>query len=332
MTVPAITAAPVAPRRTFDRLADRGLFGLTVLASITSVVVIIAVIYKVVDGASLAINTYGLSFVGHTSWVPNALAGHPNGFFGAGAFLYGTLVSSAMALILAVPIGVAIGLFLSLLASRRTAAVVGPLVEMLAAIPSVVLGLWGIIFLAPFLRSTIEPALHDVLGFVPIFGTPSTTGLGLFTAGLILTIMVIPIIASISRELFTSVPDDLKDGALALGMTRWEMVRGVVLSSTRPGLSAAAILGLSRALGEAIAVTQVIGGGSEAGGALINTNFFSNADTIGSRIASQFSDSTGLFTSSLFYLAVILLVIELIVNLAAQLIVRRYERATLGAR
>ena len=332
MTAPAITAPPVGGRRTFDRLADRGLFGLTVLASIVAVVVIAAIIYKVVDGASLAVSTYGLGFIGHTSWVENPLAGHPDGLFGAGAFLYGTMVSSAMALVLAVPIGVAIGLFLSLLASRRTAAVIGPLVEMLAAIPSVVLGLWGIIFLAPFLRSTIEPALHDALGWIPIFGTPSATGLGLFTAALILTIMVIPIIASISRELFLSVPADLKDGALALGMTRWEMVRGVVLSSTRPGLSAAAILGFSRALGEAIAVTQVIGGGGEAGPALINSNFFANADTIGSRIAAQFSNATGLWTSSLFYLAVILLVIELIVNLAAQLIVRRYEKATQGLR
>jgi phosphate transport system permease protein len=316
------------PRRRFDRFADNGLYGLTLGASVVAVVAIGAIIYKVIDGASSAISTYGFSFIGHTSWVENALAGHPNGLFGAGAFLFGTAVSSALALGLALPIGIAIGLFLSLLADRRTAAIVAPLVEMLAAIPSVVLGLWGIIVLAPLLKNTIEPALHDVLGWIPLFGTPSATGLGMFTAALILTIMVVPIIASISRELFISVPGDLKDGALALGLTRWEMVRGVVLSSTRSGLTAAAILGLSRALGEAIAVTQVIGGGGEAGGALVNANLFANADTIGSRIATQFNGSTGLWTSSLFYLAVILLVIELIVNLAAQMIARRYERAT----
>lgn len=188
------------------------------------------------------------------------------------------------------------------------------------------LGLWGIIVLGPALRSTVEPFLHSILGWIPIFGDASLTGLGMFTAGLILTIMVVPIIASISRELFTSVPADLKDGALALGTTRWEMVRGVVLASTRSGLAATAILGLSRALGEAIAVTQVIGGGSQSA---INSNLFGNGDTLASRMAEQFIGSTSkLQTASLFYLAVILLVIGLITNLSAQLIVRRYTTAS----
>ena len=145
-----------------------------------------------------------------------------------------------MALLIGGPIGIAIGLFLSLLAPRRVGAVVGPLIELIAAIPSVVLGLWGVLVLAPVMRTTIEPAIHSVLGWIPLFGSPSLTGLGLFTAGTILTIMVIPIIASISRELFLSVPNELQEGALALGTTRWEMVRGVVLASTRPGLAATA--------------------------------------------------------------------------------------------
>jgi phosphate transport system permease protein len=172
------------------------------------------------------------------------------------------------------------------------------------------------------MRSTIEPALHSVLGFIPIFGAPSQTGLGLFTAGVVLAIMVLPIIASISRDLFLTVPNELKDGALALGATRWEMIRGVVLDSTRPGLAAATILGLSRALGEAIAVTQVIGAGS-----IISGNLFNTGDTIPSRIAEQFIGATSkLQTASLFYAAVILLAMEIIANLAAQLIVWRYER------
>ena len=130
---------------------------------------------------------------------------------------------------------------------------------MLAAIPSVVLGLWGIFVLGPFLGMHVEPWLHGNLGFIPLFGAPSQAGTGLFTAGLILTIMVVPIIASICRELFLAVPRELEEGALALGTTRWEMVRGVVLPYTRSGIAAAIVLGLGRALGEAIAVTQVIG-------------------------------------------------------------------------
>ncbi len=238
------------------------------------------------------------------------------------SLIYGTVVTSAIALVIAVPLGVAIGIFLSLLSPGRVGAAIGPLVELLAAIPSVILGLWGILVLAPFLRSTIEPALHAVLGWIPIFGPPSMTGLGVFTAGVILAIMVLPIIASITRDLFLSVPRELKDGALALGATRWEMIRGVVLDSTRAGIVAAAILGLSRALGEAIAVTQVIGAGRP-----ISKNLFANGDTLASRIAEQFIGAvTKLQTSSLFYCALVLLVMELLVNLAAQLIVRRSAR------
>ena len=333
VTVPslALDGADRRVRRSAgDRIADTGLLALTAAASATVIVTIAAIIYKVIDGASLSISTFGLGFLGHITWNTVAVPGYPQGFFGAASFIYGTAVTSAMALILALPIGIAIGLFLSLLRPGRIAAVIGPLVELLAAIPSVVLGLWGILVLGPVLAHPIEPWLHDVLGWIPIFSDPSLTGLGVFTAGLILTIMVVPIIASISRELFLSVPADLKDGALALGMTRWEMVRGVVLSSTRSGLAATAILGLSRAMGEAIAVTQVIGGGSQS---QINANFFANGDTIASRIANQFINATSkLWLSSIFFLAVLLLVIGLVTNLLAQLIVRRYALLQGGGR
>src|SRR5919201_3684768 len=221
---------------------------------------------------------------------------------------------------------VAFGLFLSELAPRSVRAVVGPLVELLAAIPSVVLGLWGILVLGPFVRDHIEPWLHDKVGFIPIFsGSPSQAGL--LPASLVLAIMVVPIVASISRELFLSVPRELEEGALALGATRWEMVRGVVLSSSRPGLAAAVILGLGRALGEAIAVTQVIGSGFA-----INQNLFLSGDTLAGRIAAQFQGAvTKLQISSLFYLAAILLVIGLVTNLIAQWIVRRFEFQRVGA-
>src|SRR4029450_13919627 len=192
---------------------------------------------------------------------------------------------------------------------------------MLAAIPSVVLGLWGILVLGPFLGQHLEPWLHEHLGFIPLFGAPSATGTGLFTASLILTIMVVPIVASICRELFVSVPNELEEGALALGATRWEMVRGVVLSSSRPGIAPATILGLGRAIGEAIAVTQVIGAGWT-----IQWSLFSTGDTLASRIAGQYQGAVSkVQTSALFYLAAILLVFGLVTNLIAQAIVRRFD-------
>jgi phosphate transport system permease protein len=322
------TASPAggaltSTRRASDRLGDRLLSAITILASLVAAALIVLIIYKLIDGASEAIGEFGIAFLWKTTWNPSLAPGVVNAnVFGAGVLLYGTVVTSAIALLLAVPLGVGIGIFLSLMAPGRVGAIIGPLVELLAAVPSVILGLWGIIVLGPFLRSTIEPALHAVLGWIPIFGAPSTTGLGIFTAGIVLAIMVLPIMAAISRDLFLTVPRELRDGALALGSTRWEMIRGVVLDSSRAGLAAATILGLSRALGEAIAVTQVIGAGNA-----IHGNLFDTGDTIASRIADQFTGaSPGRWLSSLFYCAVVLLVLELIVNLVAQLIVRRYER------
>jgi phosphate transport system permease protein len=302
-----------------DRFGDLALYAITSLAALVVVATIAFIIYQLIDGARPALALYGLGFLGSNVW--NPAANNSIGNFGAAALIYGTAVTSAIALLVGGPIAIAIGLFLSLLAPRRLGAVFGPLVELIAAIPSVVLGLWGALVLAPVMASTIEPFLHNVLGWIPLFGEPNPTGHGIFTAGVVLTIMVVPIIASISRELFMSVPSELQDGALALGVTRWEMVRGVVLSSTRAGLSAALILGLGRALGEAIAVSQVIGSSPS-----ISHNLFENGDTLAARIATDFLGAlSARETASLFYLALILLVIGLIANLTAQLIVRRYE-------
>jgi phosphate transport system permease protein len=312
------TTAAKAPlstgRRRGDRLGDRALFGLTGLASLTAVVVIALVIYQIVHGAAPAISKYGLGFLFHDTWNGSTV-------FGAGAAIYGTLVTSAGALLIAAPLGIAIGLFLSQLTSPRVAAVIGPLVELLAAVPSVIIGLWGIVVLAPIMRSTIEPALHSALGFIPLFGAPSPSGTGIFTAIVILAVMALPIIAAITRDLFLTVPSELKDGALALGATRWEMVRGVVLGSMRPGIASACILGVGRALGEAIATLQVIGfifG--------VHASLFFNGTTLAAIMANDAtSNNTTLETASVFYLGVILLVIELLVNLAAQAIVRHYR-------
>jgi phosphate transport system permease protein len=242
--------------------------------------------------------------------------------FGAGSLLYGTVVTSVGALLLATPIAIGVALFLSELAPRGIRGPVTALVETLAAIPSVVIGLWGVLVLAPILRDHVDPALHSALGFIPLFGPPGTYGSNVFTAIVVLTIMILPIIASISRELFQAVPAELKEGALGLGTTRWEMIRGVVFPYARGGVAAAMILGLGRAIGEAIAVAMVIG--SATG---ISVNLFNPGNTLAAWIAQSYAGlPTPLATSSLIYFALILLVFSIIVNLTAQFIVRRVAR------
>jgi phosphate transport system permease protein len=302
-------------RKQADRFGDALLYGLCLLAALLSVAVIVLIGYQVVHGAVPAISKYGLGFLVDTTWQPNF------GEFGAGSLIFGTAISSFVALCLGAPIAIAIGLYLSLLAPSGVRGVVAPLVEMLAAIPSVILGFWGVLVLAPFVQGTLEPWLHDTLGFIPVFAAPQTTGSSVFTASLILTIMVVPIIASISRDLFLAVPRDVQDAASALGATRWEVVRGVVLPSTASGVVAASLLGLGRALGEAIAVAQVIGAGSE-----IQASLFKTGDTLAARIANQFPGAlTEMHKASLFYLGVILLVIGVASNLIAQWIGRRFS-------
>ncbi|HSS31881.1 MAG TPA: phosphate ABC transporter permease subunit PstC [Solirubrobacterales bacterium] len=323
---PALATARAARsgdrRKQADRFGDRFLYGLCLAAALLAVVILLLIVYQVVDGARPAISKYGLGFLTATEWQPNFKV------FGAGVPLFGTLVSSFFSLLIGAPIAISIGLFLSLLAPSGVRNLVSPLVEMLAAIPSVILGFWGLLILAPFVQSTIEPFLHGVLGFIPIFGEPQTTGLSIFTASLILTIMIVPIIASISRDLFMAVPRDMQDGAAALGATRWEVVRGVVLPTSASGVVAASILGLGRALGEAIAVSQVIGAGVKLGPSLFETG-----DTLASRIALQFPGRLGApHEAALFYCGVILLVIGLISNLAAQWIGRRFSYQGVAAK
>ncbi|HKB51585.1 MAG TPA: phosphate ABC transporter permease subunit PstC [Solirubrobacterales bacterium] len=316
---PPRSARSASRLRRIDRIGDGVLFGICALAALAGVVTLLLIGYQIVHGASPAISKFGLGFLFHSTWQPNF------NVFGAGSLIFGTMVSSFFALFLGAPIAISIGLYLSLLAPSGVRGVVAPLVEMLAAIPSVILGFWGILVLAPFVHEHIEPFLHSTLGFIPIFGTPETTGSSVFTASLILTIMVVPIIASISRDLFLAVPRDVQDGASALGATRWEVVRGVVLPSTASGVVAASLLGLGRALGEAIAVAQVIGAGSE-----IQASLFKTGDTLAARIANQFPGAlTEMHIASLFYLGVILLVIGLISNLVAQWIGRRFDYAQL---
>ena len=312
-----MTAVPTefpAGRRFGDRIGDNTLKVLTGAAGVGVVVLIGAIAWKVIDGSTLSFSEFGLGFLVHSVWDP------VHNDFGALSFIYGTAVTSFIALLLAAPLAIGIALYLTELAPRAVREVIGALVEMLAAIPSVILGLWGILILGRFMLNHLEPWLQSFLGWLPLFsGSPDQKGI--LPAAIILTIMAVPIIASVARELFISVPDDLKDGARALGATRWEVVRGVVLQYTRAGLGAAVILGLGRALGEAIAVTQVVGGTVN-----ISRSLFASGDTLASRIAAEYAGfETNLQLSSLFYLAVILLVFSLIINLIAQLIVRRFE-------
>jgi len=291
---------------------------ITGVAALGAVVLVCLIVYRVFKDAWPAMQEFGLGFITTNAWsvVTNE--------FGAAAFIFGTLFTSISALIVAAPVSIAIGLFLSELAPNRVRGPIGMLVELLAAIPSVVLGLWGILVLGPFLAQHLEPWLHDHLGFIPIFGPPSPTGTGLFTAGLILTIMVVPIVASICRELFLQVPDELEEGALALGSTRWEMVRGVILPATRTGIAAAIILGLGRALGETMAVTMLIGNRHD-----ISFSVLQPAYTMAAAIANEFSEATtSLYLSALFEVGLILFVVTVVVNAVARWLIWRVARGT----
>lgn len=308
--------------RTPGRTGDRMLLGLCAAAGLLAVVMLAEVLYQVITGAAPAISHFGIGFLWHSSWAPNLPGpGGVIGRFGAGTAIFGTVVSAVFAMVIATPLGIAIGLYLAMLAPKAVRRAVGPLVEMLAAVPSIVLGLWGVVVLAPYLQRHVEPLLHSVLGFLPIFGPPQATGLSIFTASLLLTFMVLPIVSALSRDLFLTVPRDLTDGAEALGATRWEVIRGVVLPTTISGVIASSVLGLGRALGEAIAVYQVIGFGSS-----IHASTFLPGVTLAARIANDFPTiSTDLQQQSLYYLALILLVIGIATSVLAQAIARRFD-------
>jgi phosphate transport system permease protein len=292
---------------------DAILYGLTLCAALSALVLLVLLVRELLADAWPAMQEFGLGFLTSTSWNPSTEV------YGAATFLFGTALTSFAALLLAAPISIAIALFLTELAPRWLRGPIGALVEMLAAVPSVVLGLWGILVMGPWIVEHVGPFLHRTLGWTPFFKTEPATGPSILSAILILTFMMVPIISSICRELFLNIPRELKEGALALGATRWEVVRGVVFPYARAGIAAAMILGLGRAVGEAIAVTQVIGN-NEA----ITWNLFDPGDTLASRIASLYvGATTDLLISTLVYLAVILLAFSLVVNLVARVIVTR---------
>ena len=266
-----------------------------------------------------SIRQFGFSFITGTEWNP------VKSQFGALPFIYGTIVSSLIAIVISVPLSLGIAIFLVEQAPpRRLARPLTFLVELLAAIPSVVYGLWGIFVLAPFLRVHVEPPLQHWFGWLPLFKGP-ITGIGLLTGGIILAIMVTPIISAVVRDVLAAVPSSQREAALALGATKWETTR-VVLVNGAPGIAGAVILGLGRAIGETMAVTMVIGNRAH-----ISASLFDSSYTIASAIANEFTEATqDLYLSALVELGLILFLVTFVVNAIARILVWNVTRKTSG--
>ena len=287
-------------------------------AGLLVVSIVIAMVIALASDSMLSIRQFGWGFLTSSQWNPI------KGEFGALPFIYGTIVSSLIALLISVPFSLGIAVFLVEQAPHHISRPVGFLVDLLAAIPSVVYGVWGIFVLAPFLRVYIEPPLAKWFGWMPLFQGP-ITGIGMLTGGFILAIMVTPIISAVVRDVLSAVPESQREAALALGATKWEMIR-VVLVNGAPGIAGAVILGLGRALGETMAVTMVIGNRPE-----ISASLFDPSYTIASAIANEFTEATqDLYLSSLVELGLILFLVTFIVNGIARVLVWNVTRKTGG--
>jgi phosphate transport system permease protein len=300
--------AQFAPPR---RWPDIGFRWLALLAALTIVGLIFLVGWELYKGAHPALSKFGFGFLTSSNWDP------VTDQYGAWPFIYGTLVSSLIALLIAVPLGVATALYLTEMAPVRLRQPVIMVVEMLAAVPSVIFGLWGIFVLIPWLRDNLFVWLKNTLGFLPLFQGP-IYGVSVLAGGIIVAIMILPIITSVSREILRSVPNLQREAAYALGATHWEVIKIAVLSYARRGIFGAAVLGLGRALGETMAVTMVIGNRAE-----ISASLFAPGYTLASVIANEFTEATSdLYLGALFELGLVLLAVTIIVNAIAQLMLR----------
>lgn len=316
-----LSLPPQAISRRRAALGDR-IYRACVLASVWLVLVLAAGLVAALAWESReALGAFGLRFLVTSHWDPVA------GEFGALPFIYGTLLSSLLALLIAVPLSLGAAIFLADLAPAWIRPPVAFLIEMLAAVPSVVYGLWGIFVLVPWLRDWVQPALGRTLGFLPLFQGPPY-GIGMLAAGLILSIMVVPYITSVSREVLLAVPGSQREAALGLGATRWEATRIAVLRYGRSGLIGAILLGLGRALGETMAVTMVIGNRPE-----IAASLFAPGYTMASVLANEFTEATSdLYVSALVEIGLLLLVITVLVNGLARLLVWSVGGPARGAR
>jgi phosphate transport system permease protein len=302
------------------RLGDRVFQAIVLLAALLVLAIVVGLAVDLTWESRQAIARFGLSFLVTQTWDPV----HQQ--FGALTYVFGTIVTSLTAIVLAFFVGVGSALFLTELAPSRARAPLSALVELLAAIPSVVYGLWGIFVLAPVIRIYIEPFLGRTLGFIPIFSGPQI-GIGFLAGGMILAIMILPTVTAIARDVIRTVPRDQREAASALGATHWEVVAKVILPYARSGILGAVMLGLGRALGETIAVTMVIGGRPQ-----ITHELFGLGYTIAAVIANEFTEATyRLYLSALFELGLILLAITMLLNIAARLLVWRITRGAGGA-
>ena len=312
-----MTAGPARPPLTSARpggVGDRIFRGLSLGGGLLVLVILGFIAVSMTQKAWPALSHDGLRFFTGTRWAPNAEV------FGSLPFVYGTVVTAVVALVLSVPLSVGLALFLSDVAPRRLRRPVRSMVDLLAAVPSVVYGLWGVIVLAPWLAGVYD-RVSDITSPVPVlsslFSGP-TTGRGLFTAGLILALMVTPIITAITREVFDTVPATVKEAAYALGATRWEMIRVAVFPHSRAGMVGAVMLGAGRAMGETIAAALVIGSSPQ-----IAANLFGSGDSMAAVIANQFNEAGGLHRSALIALGVELFVLTIVVNMVARAVVAR---------
>lgn len=297
------------------QVGDTVFRGITALAAASVLALALTYVVQMALNSWESVRHFGWGFVTGTTWDPVFEE------FGALPVIWGTVVSSLLALLIAVPISIGVSIFLTEIAGRRIRRIIEFLIEILASIPSVVYGLWGIFVLVPLVRS-IQPHLTSVFGFLPLFQGPPF-GYGMLTAGIILAIMILPIITSLTREALHAVPNHQREASLALASTRWEMIRHAVLPYNKSGIIAAIVLGLGRALGETMAVTMVIGNQP-----IISTSLFMPAQTIASLIANEFAEaSSSLYLSVLIELGLLLFGITLLLNVGARLLVNRISRA-----
>jgi phosphate transport system permease protein len=311
---------------TYDRASTVRRFGrgdarfrlLTLSAALLVVAIFLGVLGALIDGAWPAIKAFGLPFLWTEKWNPVTEK------FGALAPIYGTVVTSFVAMLIAVPMGVGIAIFLTEICPNALKRPIGIAIELLAGIPSIIYGIWGLFVFAPFLQSTIQPWVIDAFANVPVLSTlfeGPPYGIGLFTASLILSIMILPFISSVTRDVFETVPPMLKEAAYGLGCTRWEVMWRVVLPYSRAGVVGGAMLALGRALGETMAVTFVIGNAHR-----ISSSLFAPGTTISAAIANEFTEALGdLYVPSLIELGLILFFITFLVLASAQLMLRRME-------
>jgi phosphate transport system permease protein len=310
--VTTASAAREAPllRTSGGEVQDRVFRSAMILCGLAVLGILVLIVYELVSRSSLSWHAFGFKFFAGSEWDPVSQV------FGAFPFIYGTLVSSLVALIIAVPLAVGVAVFTTEMCPRALRGPLSFFVELLAAIPSVIYGLWAIFVLVPLLSGYVQPFLAATLGWTGLFGGPQY-GIGMLAAGVILAIMIIPIISSITREVLMVVPQHQREGVLALGATRWEMIRVGVLRNARAGIVGGVILGLGRALGETMAVTMVIGNNPQ-----IVKSLFAPGYTMASVLANEFSEATGdLYLSSLIEIGLALFFVTIIVNALAQLLV-----------